>query len=275
MRPREIGLDLGATLAKGVSVEEGEPLALFAEFVAPVEDGAALDRFLASGPVRRVTATGGGARRLRGRSGLPVAQVDEFLAWGAGERALLPGAGFVPTDPHLLVSVGTGTSILLVERGAGVSRVGGAALGGGTLRGLARLLIGELGHEELAALAAKGSRLGTDLLVSEIYGAGEIALDGDLTAANFGRAASREPADLALALTRLVGENVGLLAGAVARAVSRGGALDVLYAGSTLRHHEPLREVLAFSTRLAGAQPRFLPHGEFGGALGALALGRP
>lgn len=274
MKGRQVGLDLGATLTKAVAVPEGAPPSAFEEFVGPVDETGALDAFLARGPVERIAATGGGARRLGERLGRPVTVVDEFAAWGAGERVLLPSAGFVPTDPHLLVCIGTGTSILMVEAGSGVRRVGGAALGGGTFRGLARLLIGDLPHEELVALAAAGSRRGTDLLVSEIYGVGEIALDGDLTAANFGRASSREPADLALALTRLVGENVGLLAGAVARAVSKGATLDVLYAGSTLRNHEPLREVLAFATRLAGARPRFLPHGELGGALGALVLAR-
>lgn len=273
MTAREIGLDLGATLAKGVAVPEGGPLDLFEEYLGPVEDEAGLAAFLARGPVARLAATGGGARRLKARSGAPVELVDEFAAWGAGERALLPQAGFAPSDPHLLVSVGTGTSILLVENGS-VRRVGGAALGGGTFRGLAHLLLGDLPHAELVALAAKGSRRGIDLLVSDLYGAGEIALDGDLTAANFGRALSREPADLALALTRLVGENIGLLAGAVARAVSAASLLDVLFAGTTLREHAPMRDVLAFATELAGARPRFLPRGEMAGALGALAAAR-
>jgi type II pantothenate kinase len=272
---REIGLDLGATLVKGVAVPEGATLGAFAELVVPVEDTAALRAFLADGETVRIAATGGGARRLGETLGRPVTVVDEFRAWGAGERALLPSAGFEPTAPHLLVSVGTGTSILLIDPANAPRRVGGAALGGGTLRGLARLLVGDLPQSELVALAARGVRRGTDLLVSDVYGAGEIAIDGDLTAANFGRAGSREPADLALAITRLVGENVGLLAGAIARAVAPGAEpLDVVYAGTTLRGNEPLREILAFATTLAGARPRFLPHGELTGALGALASAR-
>lgn len=274
MTAREVGLDLGATLIKGVAVPEGGPLDAFEELVAPVEDGAAVRAFLGRSPVVRLAATGGGARRFRDASPVPVSLTGEFAAWEAGEKALLRDAGFVPSDPHLLVSIGTGTSILLIDAAAPARRIGGAALGGGTFRGLAKLLLGEMPHEQLAQLAGTGTRRGTDLLVSDIYGAGEIALDADLTAANFGKAASRQPADLALALTRLVGENVGLLAGALARAVSAGRELDVVYAGSTLRSHEPLRDVLAFATRLAGARPRFLPRGEHAGALGALAVAR-
>ena len=91
---------------------------------------------------------------------------------------------------YLLVSVGTGTSILLVD-GASVTRIGGTALGGGTLLGLAAGLLGTSDFDEIAALAQRGSRQTVDLLVSDIYPAGGIALAGDLTAANFGKYARR------------------------------------------------------------------------------------
>jgi type II pantothenate kinase len=94
---------------------------------------------------------------------------------GAGASALLAQSKVDPVQRYLLVSVGTGTSILLVDGGV-VTRVGGTALGGGTLLGLAAGLLGTSDFDEIAALAQRGSRRNIDLLVSDIYPAGGIAL---------------------------------------------------------------------------------------------------
>ena len=170
-----------------------------------------------------------------------------------------------------------------MEEGGGVARVGGTALGGGTLRGLGRLLLETDDHDRLVALAATGDRRRVDLLVGDLYRPGGIALVPDLTAANFGKAlAGGEPraADVAHALLGLVGENVALLAGQIAVALAAPGDAgsrrrpDVLYAGSTLRNNPLLVEILGSVTALVGAQASFLPLGEFTGALGALAMVR-
>ena len=105
------------------------------------------------------------------------------------------------------------------EDGA-VARVGGTALGGGTLRGLGRLLLGTDDHDRLVALAATGDRRHVDLLVGDLYRPGGIALVPDLTAANFGKAFEPRAADVAHALLGLVGENVALLAGQIAVALA-------------------------------------------------------
>jgi len=265
------GVDVGATLAKIVTLAEGEPLERAERAFLPANDREAVVRALESAAPSTIGVTGAGARAVAallgdGRGVL----VDEFAAWGRGERALVLGADFVPTSPHLLVSLGTGTSILRVDADGSVKRIGGTALGGGTLRGLATLLLGDADHARLAALALEGDRRRVDLLVSDLYGTDEIALADDLTAASFGKVDSPRPADLAGAIARLVAENVGLIAGALAAAVAPG--TDVVYAGSTLAGHETLRGILAFATRLAGGTPRFLPHGEFAGAVGALLV---
>ncbi len=279
----DVGLDLGATLVKAVLVPEGRSVASYETFVCAARDTALLDAFLRSIRTGLVAATGGGSYRLA-EAPIPPSLVNEFEAWGVGERLLLQTAGFVPTDPHLLVSLGTGTSILRVDAPGRVTRVGGTALGGGTLRGLGRLLLGDGDHEMLAALARQGDRTRVDLTVGDVYPTGQIALPADLTAANFGKGQSRSPGDLAAAVVGLVGENVALLAGAhaaILRAASptfrrsRGQAtVDVLYAGSTLRGQDVLRQVLADVTAMTGARARFLPGGEFAGALGALEMTR-
>lgn len=279
----DAGVDLGATLAKAVAVPADRPLEAFETFVAPAGDERLLDAFLLRHSLRHLAATGGGAAALAERlaPARGVVAVDEFSSWGAGEPLLSSRAGLSPQYPHLLVSLGTGTSILRMEGDGSVARVGGTALGGGTLRGLGRLLLGTDDHDRLVALAATGDRRRVDLLVGDLYRPGGIALVPDLTAANFGKAhGGHDPraADVAHALLGLVGENVALLAGQIAGTLApaaEDGAPrrrpDVLYAGSTLRNNPLLVEILGSVTALVGARASFLPFGEFTGALGALA----
>lgn len=276
----DAGVDLGATLAKAVAVPVDRPLEAFESFVAPAGDDRLLDAFLLRHSLRHLAATGGGAAALADRLAphRSVSVVDEFASWGAGEPLLASRAGLVAPYPHLLVSLGTGTSILRMDGEGVVARVGGTALGGGTLRGLGRLLLGTDDHERLVALAATGDRRNVDLLVGDLYRPGGIALVPDLTAANFGKAHDPRASDVAHALLGLVGENVALLAGQIAVALasaSDGGAPrrrpDVVYAGSTLRNNPLLVEILGSVTALVGARASFLPFGELTGALGALA----
>ena len=272
----EAGVDIGATLAKAVVVPAGAALDTFDSFVCPSGDLPALAAFLASRPPLRLAATGAGAHRLA--SAVKSADVpilaDEFEAWGEGEKVLLRRADFTPTTPHYLVSLGTGTSILRIGQEGRVSRAGGTGLGGGTLRGFGQLLLGQSDHDALTALAIQGDRRRVDLLVRDLYPSGEIALQGDLTASNLGRIASRDSRDVANAITGLVGENIGLLAAALSKQESVLFPIDIVYAGSTLRQNVALRDVLAFATSVGGARARFLPGGEFVGAIGALARAR-
>lgn len=275
----DVGIDLGATLAKAVAVPADRPLDSFETFVAPATDDRLLDAFLLRHATRHLAATGGGATPLADRLGPArgVVVVDEFGSWGTGERLLTRRAALSLHDPHLLVSLGTGTSILRMNADGSIARVGGTALGGGTLRGLGRLLLGTDDHDRLVSLAASGDRRRVDLLVGDLYRPGGIALMPDLTAANFGKAHDPLAADVAHALLGLVGENVALLAGQIAVALASaadGGTPrrrpDVLYAGSTLRNNPLLVEILGSVTALVGAQASFLPFGEFTGAIGAL-----
>lgn len=272
----EAGVDIGATLAKAVVVPAGGGLETFESFVCPSSDLPALAAFLASRAPLRIAATGAGAHRLASqmKSGESATIADEFESWGEGEKVLLKRADFTPSTPHYLVSLGTGTSILRIGQEGRVTRVGGTGLGGGTLRGFGQLLLGQVDHDTLTTLAFQGDRKRVDLLVRDLYPSGEIALQGDLTASNLGRIASRDSRDVANAITGLVGENVALLAAALSKQEAGPFPLDIVYAGSTLRQNVALRDVLAFATSVGGARARFLPNGEFVGAVGALARAR-
>lgn len=265
-----LGVDAGASLAKIAIRADGETLY---ELIPADTPERVVRRIEALGPVR-IGATGAGAGNLARLAGDGIRRVDEFAAWGSGTAALLESQALPAVEPYLLVSLGTGTSVML-SNGMTVSRVGGTALGGGTVVGLGALLLGETEFTRIAALAAAGDRRRVDLLVSDIYRPGEIALAGEITAASFGKPGLREAGsrprreDLAHGIMGLVGENVALICAALAAASS---ARRIVFGGSTLRGNPALRDVLAAVAGAFGGEVVFLEHGEFAGALGALEL---
>jgi type II pantothenate kinase len=267
-----IGIDWGATLAKlALRTPEGG-----VEYrLLPTEDADASRATLVAIGAQRVGLTGGGATMLARAIPGELVQVNEFAAWGVGAAALLAEREAERVPRYLLVSVGTGTSILLVD-GASVARIGGTALGGGTLVGLGAGLLDTSDFEEIASLAQRGSRSKIDLLVSDIYPAGGIPLAGDLTAANFGNYARRlrdgEPidrADVAHAIMGLIAENISLVCTALSAAAQ---VQRIAFGGSTLRRNPALAEMLGNFLRGHGREPVFMPNGEFAGALGALRI---
>jgi len=100
-----------------------------------------------------------------------------------------------------------------------------------------------------------------------VYPDGIEALPEELTAANFGRVRSGDRADLANALCGLLGENLGLLCGGLARLHA---AETVFYCGTALLDNPALGNILVATTFYAGAAGQLLPDGAFCGALGAL-----
>jgi hypothetical protein len=80
-----------------------------------------------------------------------------------------------PLYPFLLVSFGSGVSVLQVNSAADddFERVGGTATGGATFLGLMHLLTNQphLSFDAAVALAAKGDAANVDKLVGDIYGA--------------------------------------------------------------------------------------------------------
>jgi len=271
---RALGVDVGATLSK-LAVSDASGDVGFEQMPSGALEPL-VERIRVLDP-ECIGLTGGGASRVAELLGRPTESVNEFEAWGTGAGRLLEGSQLTSDPRYLLVSLGTGTSILLIDAGNAV-RVGGTALGGGTIMGLGAALAGEASFEGLCGLAAKGRRSRVDLVVGDIYREGEIALPSDLTAASFGKlglaggdgpTGSRSPADLAAAVMGLVGENVALICAGLSFATQ---VEQIVFAGSTLSNNPCLRDILAEISATSGRKASFLPTGEFGGALGALTL---
>jgi len=263
---RSAGVDVGASLAKLVL---REPAGLgFRCFPSQNIERAVLE--VEQFEPDRVAVTGAGAARFSNLLGFDTTQLTEFDAWSAGAAALLARQGLPAPEKDLVVSLGTGTSMLLVEATGG-ARLAGTALGGGTLLGLGRQLLDCGEHAALMTLAGQGDRRRVDLCVSDLDPEGHLPLPGHITASAFGKLTREdvqpEPADLAHALVGLVAENVGVLARLVA-AVSQ--ARRIVYGGSTLREPSVLQPILVDCA--PGSEVIFLEQGEYAGALGALEL---
>lgn len=260
-----VGIDAGATLTKLVRWDAETAVARL-----PSADEAAVRAQVAAWAPERVGLTGGGASRLAATFGdVPVHAVGEFDAWAAGAPLAAAAEGTTLPARFLLASLGTGTSVLHLGDGP-VSRAGGTALGGGTVLGLGRLLLGAPDFATIAALAAAGDRRRVDLLVGDVYQDTTSPLLRELTAASFAKpGAMPRREDLAHALMGLVGENVALVCGGLARSA---GVETIVFGGSTLDGNPALATVVTTITTLFGHTPVLLRDGAFCGALGAAAL---
>ena len=136
---------------------------------------------LSLGDVRRVVLTGVGASYVDGDVfGLPTCRVDEFQASGTGALALSGQSSGV------VVTMGTGTAFLWAEAGKEVRHLCGSGIGGGTLGGLCRKLVGMERFYQIKKLAAQGDLSHVDLTISDIARDPASTLDPNMTAANFG-----------------------------------------------------------------------------------------
>jgi type II pantothenate kinase len=166
----------------------------------------------------RVAVTGGRYRDLPEISGSTrLVKVGEVTAVGLGGLALASLA------EALVVSAGSGT-VMVAARSRLCTHVTGSAVGGGTLQGLGRLLLGTADALEIDALAQRGDANQADLTLAEAVGGNVGALPANANAVNFGRLArvdcplSKE--DAAAGLVRLVGQVIAVVAINAARAQS-------------------------------------------------------
>lgn len=154
-----------------------------------------------AGDVTAIVVTGGRHRRIgEVVAGVPVRHIDEIEAIGVGG---LVAAG-VPRA--LVVSMGTGTAFVSAEPSR-VAHAAGVALGGGTLRGLAKRLLGTADHVEIAELARQGNPRGADLTVADIVGGDVGIIPGDMPAAYFARLLDGDPSppDIAAGILDMIG----------------------------------------------------------------------
>ena len=96
------------------------------------------------------------------------------------------------TKPVILVSIGSGVSIIKVKPFESFERVSGTMIGGGTLVGLSNLLTGIKDFDKIIEMASKGNNSNVDMMVKDIYGQHSPfkELQGDLLASSFAKIAN-------------------------------------------------------------------------------------
>jgi type II pantothenate kinase len=168
------------------------------------------------GDLAWLAVTGGNRTTLSPTlDGRALHQVAEVNAIGRGGLAL---AGL---ERAAVASAGSGTAVVAATPEE-CRHVSGTGVGGGTLVGLARLLVGTVDPREIDALAQAGTDTALNLTIGEILGQAIGTLPPETTAVNFGRvarhavAASRE--DTAAALVNMVGQVIAVIAINAARA---------------------------------------------------------
>ncbi len=210
-----LGIDIGGSTTKivGLRADGGIVSMLRVRAEDPVTSlYGALGNYLSSGglslgDVRRVVLTGVGASYVDGDIfSLPTCKVDEFCASGTGALAL---SG---QEQAVVVTMGTGTAFMWAERGGAVRHLCGSGIGGGTLGGLCRKLVGMERFGQIKRLAEGGDLSKVDLTIRDITKNPAPTLDPTLTAANFGNLAEdAAPADLAAGAVNLVLQAIGTM----------------------------------------------------------------
>ena len=169
-----------------------------------------------------LAVTGGRHRTMPDQIGdCQVISVGEVQAIGSGGQALAELATGGDEAPTLVVSAGSGTAVV-AARGDQYAHVTGTGVGGGTLLGLCRLLLGITDPHRIDELAQQGDPNGADLSLGDVVGGPIGPLPASATAVNFGRLAHQDITvsheDLAAALVTLVGQVIALVAINAARA---------------------------------------------------------
>ncbi|MBC7840830.1 MAG: Fumble domain-containing protein [Gemmatimonadaceae bacterium] len=267
-------IDFGISNTDAVSLRNGIPRYWTRE-ARGAPDASMVRDVLSAGDVSlatlpRIAVTGGRHKILPTLLGeCVVVPVPEVTAIGRGGQALGFPDESNPTTPMLVVSAGSGTAVISA-RGTEYAHITGTGVGGGTLLGLGRLLLGTTEVTLIDAMAMRGDPNGVDLALRDVVSGPIGSLPPDATAVNFGRLARQEtlarPDDLAAALMTLVGQVIAITAINAARAerVER-----VVLIGH-MADMPSFRRVIAQVGEYYGMHVLVPEHAGYGTALGAL-----
>jgi len=263
------GLDIGASTTKGVILDDlivVHRCSVQTEKAVSSASKALQDLLVKIGDknaINLVAVSGGGSRKIGDTLlGLPVKKVDEIQAIGQG--------GLLLTNKRngLVVSIGTGTAIVTAyEGGTVVSHVGGTGVGGGTLLGLSKRILGVDDFSVLEDMVLRGNPNNVDLTVADIVGGAVGIVPGEATASNFGRlngVATED--DVAAGVFNMVCQVIGVLTGMAAKAYRLED--DVILVGRLVRS-KVVSGIIDKTIKLLGVRARIPRDCEFCTAVGA------
>jgi type II pantothenate kinase len=214
-----IGIDIGSTTTKAVSIEDGE-------FTGKIKTGASdavtsatgafgkmiVENEIKMGDIQGIMITGAGASKIKNDIfGIPTVRIDEIQAIGIG------GVFLSGKENIIIANIGTGTAIIEAGPG-GISHLGGSGVGGGTILGLAKKLLSTSNFNGIMELAETGNLNQVDLLLEDIMETDISFLNKESTVSNFGKMLdSAGNGDIALGIVNMVFQVIGMLSVFAAR----------------------------------------------------------
>ena len=273
-----IGIDVGGSTTKivGFRTVDGRRELIEPQFVR------------ANDPI---TATYGAFGKFTDENRLAISEIDKIMMTGVGssfvkhdlyglECVRVPefngiglGGLYLSALPEAVVmSMGTGTALVHANQNGKMKYLGGTGVGGGSLIGLSKLMLGAETVEHIEELASQGDLSRIDLRIKDIT-AGQSELFADLTASNFGNVsdlACKE--DIALGIMNMVYETVDMVAIFAARSV---GVENVVLTGNLTRLSCCKDKVDFFNSMKATYGINFImpPRSEFATVIGTALYG--
>lgn len=266
-----LGIDIGGSTTKIIGMKDNkiiEPLLIHAEDPITSLFGA-FGKFLYKNSIdikniSKIMVTGVGSTFLNDDIyGIKTIKVPEFDANGLG------GLYLSEKKQALVVSLGTGTSIVLAKKDDSNVYMGGTAVGGGSIVGLCKKMINVSDIEKIVQLAENGDISKIDLTVSDIANpdALDLGLVSDLTASNFGKLNSDYTnEDIAIGVLNLVFQSVSMTS---AFASKNANTNDVVLIGN-LSSIDICKNIFDGVSKITGVNFIFPKMSKFATALGAV-----
>ena len=232
-----VGIDVGGSTTKIVGFAPGGKLLspIFVQATDPVTSiyGAfgrfTLENGLSLDEIDRIMMTGAGSKAIQS----PIynrecKSVSEFASTGIG------GLYLSGLNEAIVVSLGTGTAIIHAKRtadGTLTEYLGGTGVGGGTILGLSRKMLGIGSIEHLEQISEGGDLGQVDLRIKDISKSGTFkGVNENLTASNFGNLSDlASKKDIALGIFNMVSETVAMMSIFAARQF---GIKDIVMCGN-------------------------------------------
>ena len=222
---------------------------------------------IAISDIDKVMMTGVGSSHVKHNLyGIECVRVPEFTCIGRG------GLFLSGLDRALVVSMGTGTAVVHATLGGEMKYLGGTGVGGGTLIGLSKLLIGAESIEHITEFGDEGDLSNIDLRIKDISSEDSMtSLLRDMTAANFGNVSDvASKGDIALGIMNMVYEAIGMVSIFAAR---HSGVEDIVLTGNLTRLGYAHRKFEEFNGMGYGVRFAIPKHAQYSTVMGAALLG--
>ncbi len=272
-----IGIDVGGTTTKIVgfrTLANGNKELIAPQFVRATDP---------------MTSIYGAFGKFTAQNGLELSDIDNILMTGAGSAVInqsiynlhctsvpefsssgIGGLYLSGLNEAIVVSMGTGTALVHAKKNGkkyDIKYLGGTGMGGGTLTGLSRRMIGVDTVEHIEQLCKEGDLDRVDLRIKDISQTHTYhGINENLTASNFGKLSDMATnADVALGLANMVAETIAMLAIFAARNYN---IKDIVLIGN-LTTIEPIRAVFESLADSFGVKFIIPENAQFGTVIGA------